>query len=201
MYNPFRPREPGLIEALKAIAKLEADNAKYFLPKSKYDLSSLVPEIPKPDYSGLLKILGIKEQPISKINLSSFIPDLPKPDSLALPKLFGLPKVQSKVSLPSSIFGSLVPKPEEKPRVFISFDYDHDEDLKHSLVGQSKLTDSPFDISDWSIKEPIQSINWEKPVYEKIQKVNTVIIIVGEATYKASGVIKEIAMAKHAGIP
>lgn len=39
-----------------------------------------------------------------------------------------------------------------KTKVFISFDYDHDEDIKQMLVGQSKNTDSPFDIVDMSIK-------------------------------------------------
>ena len=29
-------------------------------------------------------------------------------------------------------------------RAFISFDYDHDADLKAILVGQAKNTDSPF---------------------------------------------------------
>jgi integrase len=36
---------------------------------------------------------------------------------------------------------------------FISFDYDHDEDLKTLLVGQAKNPDSPFWIADQSIKE------------------------------------------------
>lgn len=40
-----------------------------------------------------------------------------------------------------------------KKRVFISFDYDHDETLKTFLVGQSKLPDSPFELADWSINQ------------------------------------------------
>ena len=44
-----------------------------------------------------------------------------------------------------------------KKRVFISFDYDHDEELKIALVGQSKLPNSPFEIVDMSIKEAIDS--------------------------------------------
>ena len=36
-----------------------------------------------------------------------------------------------------------------KKRVFISFDYDHDSDIKGSLVGQAKLPDSPFEIVYW----------------------------------------------------
>ena len=47
-----------------------------------------------------------------------------------------------------------------KKRVFISFDYDHDSDIKGSLVGQAKLPDSPFEIVDMSIKEAIAS-NWK----------------------------------------
>lgn len=31
-----------------------------------------------------------------------------------------------------------------KTRTFISFDYDHDSDLKSLLVGQAKNDDSPF---------------------------------------------------------
>lgn len=44
-----------------------------------------------------------------------------------------------------------------KKRTFISFDYDNDVDLKNALVGQSRLSDSPFDITDISIKEAMQS--------------------------------------------
>jgi hypothetical protein len=46
-------------------------------------------------------------------------------------------------------------------RVYISFDYDHDDDLKTLLVGQAKLSGSPFEIADWSIKEPVTS-NWKE---------------------------------------
>jgi len=42
-----------------------------------------------------------------------------------------------------------------KTKVFVSFDYDHDETLKTFLVGQAKHEDSPFELADWSIKEAI----------------------------------------------
>ena len=45
-------------------------------------------------------------------------------------------------------------------KVFISFDYDHDEILKTFLVGQSKHSDSPFELTDWSIKEELTG-NWK----------------------------------------
>lgn len=88
-----------------------------------------------------------------------------------------------------------------KRRAFISFDYDHDEDLRNLLVGQSKHEDSPFDISDWSVKEPIRSANWEAQVYEKIKKVDLAIIMVGQYTCTASGVLKEIGLVQYAGVP
>ena len=40
-----------------------------------------------------------------------------------------------------------------KARVFISFDYDHDDALKTFLVGQSNHDDTTFELADWSIKE------------------------------------------------
>src|SRR5712691_879177 len=38
-------------------------------------------------------------------------------------------------------------------RAFISFDFDHDEDLRTLLAGQAKHPDTPFDMQDWSVKE------------------------------------------------
>lgn len=40
-------------------------------------------------------------------------------------------------------------------RTFISFDFDHDEDLRNLLVGQAKNSDTPFNIQDFSVKEPM----------------------------------------------
>jgi hypothetical protein len=47
----------------------------------------------------------------------------------------------------------------KKLRAFISFDYDHDVDLKTMLVGQARHADTPFEIADWSVKEH-QAGNW-----------------------------------------
>ena len=40
-------------------------------------------------------------------------------------------------------------------RVFISFDFDHDNDLRNALVGQAKYPNSPFEIADASVKETL----------------------------------------------
>ena len=83
-----------------------------------------------------------------------------------------------------------------KVRVFISFDYDHDEDLRVMLVGQAKNPDSPFDIADWSVKEEI-SWEWPDKVRERIKRVEQVAVICGEHTDTASGVSIEVGMAQE----
>lgn len=55
-----------------------------------------------------------------------------------------------------------------KKRVFISFDYDHDESLKNLLVGQARNSDSPFCITDMSIKEAIAT-NWKEKACRRIK--------------------------------
>ena len=83
-----------------------------------------------------------------------------------------------------------------KKRVFISFDYDHDLDLKNLLVGQAKNEDSPFEIADFSIKEAI-SENWKKKARTRIKGCNVVAVICGEKTDTASGVSAEVKIAQE----
>ena len=84
-------------------------------------------------------------------------------------------------------------------RVFISFDYDHDLDLKNLLVGQAKNPDSPFSISDWSIK--IASPGWKAEARRRIRASDTVAVICGEHTNQATGVGIEVEIAQEEGIP
>jgi len=81
---------------------------------------------------------------------------------------------------------------ETKLRVFISFDFDNDKVLKDFLVGQSKKTDSPFEISDWSMKEEAPEEHWGEEAERRINDSDMVIVMVGAKTYGASGVLKEI---------
>lgn len=55
-----------------------------------------------------------------------------------------------------------------KKRTFISFDYDNDSDLKTLLVGQARNEDSPFEITDMSIKEAISN-NWKEKARTRIE--------------------------------
>ena len=82
-----------------------------------------------------------------------------------------------------------------KTRVFTSFDYDHDEDLRNLLVAQAKLPDSPFELADWSVKEPMTG-DWKEKVRKRIRQVDQVLVICGEHTHKATGVGVELSIAK-----
>ncbi len=87
-----------------------------------------------------------------------------------------------------------------KKRVFISFDFDHDEDLRNLLVGQAKNPDSPFDIADWSVKEPLTG-DWKEKVRERIRRTDLTIVICGEWTHTATGVAEELRITREEGKP
>jgi hypothetical protein len=81
-------------------------------------------------------------------------------------------------------------------RAFTSFDFDHDDDLRTMLVGQAKNPDTPFSISDWSIKEPLTG-DWKEKVRKRIKNCDLVIVICGEHTNSAAGVSAELEIAQE----
>lgn len=87
-----------------------------------------------------------------------------------------------------------------KTRTFVSFDYDHNSDLKVLLAGQAQLQDSPFNITDMSLKEPINE-NWKKVARTRIKGVDVVCVICGEKTDTAAGVTAEMTIAREEGVP
>lgn len=87
-----------------------------------------------------------------------------------------------------------------KKRAFISFDFDHDENLRNLLVGQAKNPDSPFDISDGSVKEHLTG-NWKEKVRERIRKTDLTIVICGEWTHTATGVAEELRITREEDKP
>ncbi|ADJ25237.1 hypothetical protein Hden_3446 [Hyphomicrobium denitrificans ATCC 51888] len=87
-----------------------------------------------------------------------------------------------------------------KTRVFVSFDYDHDETLKTFLVGQAKHDDSPFFLSDWSIKEPISG-DWKSRAESRIRAIDVMAVICGQHTHTATGVSAEIEIAQKVATP
>jgi len=78
-----------------------------------------------------------------------------------------------------------------KPRAFISFDFDHNENEKNLFVGQGKHSDTPWEIADWSSKEALAQSKWEAIIKDKINRCNMVIVLVGRNMAGATGVAKE----------
>ena len=88
-----------------------------------------------------------------------------------------------------------------RKKVFISFDFDNDQFLRDSLIGQCKNDGTPFDMEDWSVKDPWAQSDWKERCLSKIKRCDLVIVMVGENTSSCSGVRAEITMAKEAGVP
>lgn len=85
-------------------------------------------------------------------------------------------------------------------RVFISFDFDHDEELRDALVGQARNPGSPFSIADWSVHEPFDN-NWRQRVRDRIRRTDLTIVICGEHTHTARGVAAELTITQEEGKP
>ena len=83
---------------------------------------------------------------------------------------------------------------------FISFDFDHDEELRDALVAQAKNPESPFSITDWSVNEPITE-KWRQNVRDRISRTDLTIVICGEHTHDAAGVAAEVAIVREEGKP
>ena len=84
-----------------------------------------------------------------------------------------------------------------KKRVFFSFDFDEDQNLKHHMVGQLKLDTSPFAAADWSMKEAVPQRDWESEAESRIGRSDVVVVLVGANTHKAPGVLKEVAITRR----
>jgi hypothetical protein len=104
--------------------------------------------------------------------------------------------VRAEPNLPSSRDSAKREHAMAKKRVYISFDYDHDSDLKELLVGQAKNDDSPFEIADQSIKEAITE-DWKKTARTRIRAVDVVAVICGKHTDTAAGVSAEVTIAQE----
>jgi hypothetical protein len=86
-----------------------------------------------------------------------------------------------------------------KTKVFISYDFDNDKALYDLMIGQAKLPDSPFEVSDHSLKEAAPERDWETKARAAISRADKFIVMLGPKTASASGVLKEVKMANDLG--
>jgi hypothetical protein len=85
-------------------------------------------------------------------------------------------------------------------RAFISFDYDHDEDLRNLLAGQAKNPDTPFQLANWSVRDPFTG-DWKAQVRQRIRQTDLTIVICGTSTHLATGVATELDITRQEGKP
>ena len=84
-----------------------------------------------------------------------------------------------------------------KTKVFVSFDYDHDAQSKATLIGQSKMADSPFSIDDVSLQQATPE--WQQKARAAIEGCDVFIVLLGDHTHQALGVKRELGMARDLG--
>ena len=84
-----------------------------------------------------------------------------------------------------------------KTKVFASYDYEYDSDMKNNLIAESKKPDSPFSINDLSLNYKIP--DWQQKAREAISKCDVFVVLLRENTHQASGVIREVRMAREIG--
>jgi hypothetical protein len=88
-----------------------------------------------------------------------------------------------------------------KTRVFVSFDFDHDQKLKTFILAQARNADSPFEIENWSLNEAAPEASWQAKARQRIARCHVVLVMVGAYTHRAPGVIAEVAIANELGVP
>jgi len=82
-------------------------------------------------------------------------------------------------------------------KVFVSFDFDNDRALRDFIVGQAKNPDSPFEVSDYSLKEEVPDADWLKRARSAITRADVFIVMLGSRTRNSPGVQKEVSIAKE----
>jgi hypothetical protein len=83
-----------------------------------------------------------------------------------------------------------------KKKVFVSFDFEHDNGMKGSLISQSERPDSPFSINDFSLKQGLPNDIWISKAQQAISKCDIFIVLLGPNTHSAPGVLLEVKIAK-----
>lgn len=83
-----------------------------------------------------------------------------------------------------------------KKKIFVSFDFDNDRELKNAIVAKSQNADAPFKVANWSMKPNDQDKKWQKEAKFRISRCDILLVLAGENTHQAIGVKQEIAIAR-----
>ena len=79
--------------------------------------------------------------------------------------------------------------------IFVSFEFDKDKDLKNHFYTQAKK-ESHHRIRNCSLRESYPDEYWKGKAREAIRECDVVIVLIGQDTHNAPGVIVETDMAR-----
>ena len=84
--------------------------------------------------------------------------------------------------------------------IFVSFEYDKDKKLVNDFIKQAQKH-SQYRVKNKSLREDYPNGAWKKKASDAIRECDIVVILVGEDTHNAQGIIVETDMARSLGKP
>ena len=84
--------------------------------------------------------------------------------------------------------------------IFVSFEFDKDKDLQKNFLRQAKQ-ETNHRIRDCSLHESYPDEYWKGKAREAIRRCDAVVVLIGEDTHEAPGIIVETDMARSFGKP
>jgi len=84
--------------------------------------------------------------------------------------------------------------------IFVSFEYDRDNDLKNNFFRQAE-TETPHRVENCSLNERYETDEWRGRARNAIRGCDVVVVLIGPDTHNAPGVRVETSMATSFGKP
>lgn len=85
-------------------------------------------------------------------------------------------------------------------KIFVSFEFDKDVSLKNAFFEQAK-TLSPHRVVNSSLNEAYPDQQWKDRARSAIRQCDIVVVLVGQDTHNAPGVMEEVKIARNLGKP
>lgn len=80
-------------------------------------------------------------------------------------------------------------------KIFVSFEFDKDGNLKNSFFEQAK-ENTPHRVRNFSLNEAYPSDEWKDKARSAIRECDLVIVLVGQDTHSSLGVKTEVGIAR-----
>ena len=84
--------------------------------------------------------------------------------------------------------------------IFVSFEYGKDNDLVNNFFQQAKESTS-YRVKNKSLRKDYPNGAWKKKASDAIRACDVVVVLIGQDTHNAQGVIVETDMARSLGKP